>query len=143
MSDLRPDVSPWPVVDGIRQWWRNWCGANSGVLERFGDCEVERMAHDLCMSVTEFRSIADRGPESGDLLERRMNALDLNSGEIAATEPGTSRDLQRLCTLCESHRQCMRDLARDPAGRAWEDYCPNAAMLKELDTLPWASRREW
>ena len=63
--------------------------------------------------------------------------------EVAATAPGTFQDLQRLCTLCESHRQCARDLGRVPADKAWEDYCPNVAMLKLFNCLPWASRSEW
>jgi hypothetical protein len=131
------------MIDRIRQWWRNSRGAIPGALQRYGKYEVERMAHDLCMSGSDFCEIAEHGPDSADLLVRRMRVLDLDSNEVAATEPSTFRDLQRLCTLCESHRKCMRDLARDPAARSWEDYCPNAAMLKELDALPWAARREW
>jgi hypothetical protein len=45
--------------------------------------------------------------------------------------------------MCESHRQCARDLKRDPADHAWEDYCPNVAVLKMLNGLPWVARSEW
>ena len=41
----------------------------------------------------------------------------------------TFQDLQRVCAMCESHRRCARDLARDSAIPAWKDYCPNAATL--------------
>jgi hypothetical protein len=34
-------------------------------------------------------------------------------------------------------------LRRDPADRAWEDYCPNVAVLKMLNALPWVARSEW
>jgi len=108
-----------------------------------GEYEVERMARDLGMPPSELRKIANHGPEAADLLLRRMAELNLDNKEVAATAPGTFQDLQRLCTLCESHRQCARDLGRDPADKAWEDYCPNVAMLKLLDSLPWASRSEW
>ena len=101
------------------------------------------MARDLGMPTSELRNLANRGPEAADLLTRRMAALNLDSNEVGATAPGTLQDLQRLCTLCESHRRCARDLGRDPDGKAWEDYCPNVAMLKLLDSLPWASRSEW
>jgi Family of unknown function (DUF6455) len=101
------------------------------------------MAHDLGMPVSELRKVAEHGPEAADLLVRRMEVLNLDTNEIAATAPGTLQDLQRVCTLCESHRKCARDLGRDPAAAAWEDYCPNVAMLKLLDAMPWTARREW
>jgi len=145
MSNLNPRVNPGQVINGIRLWWRNWRGANSRLSELVccGEYEVERMAHDLGMPVSELRKVAEHGPEAADLLVRRMVVLNLDRNEVAATAPSTFQDLQRVCTMCESHKQCARDLARDPADGEWEDYCPNAAMLKLLDALPWAARREW
>jgi hypothetical protein len=145
MSDLRPRENSWFIVNALRQWWQNWRGANSRLTGFIccGDGEVERMARDLGLPVSELRRIAEYGPEAADLLMRRMAALDLDKNEIAAAEPHTLQDLQRHCTLCESHRQCARDLRRDPGDSAWEDYCPNVAMLKLLDSLPWAARGEW
>jgi len=74
-------------------------------------------------------------PEADVLLVRRMVVLNLDRNEVAAAEPCAFRELQRLCTMCESHGRCVRDLARDPADGAWEGYCPNAAMLKVLVAL--------
>ena len=74
-------------------------------------------------------------PTADVLLARRMEVLNLDSNEVAAVEPSAFRELQRLCTICESHGLCARNLARDPADRAWEDYCPNVAMLKVLVAL--------
>ncbi len=144
MPDLHPRAQSRPMIDRLRQWWRNW-RANSRFSELAccGEYEIERIARDLGMPVSELREVANRGPDAADLLLRRMAALNLNKDEVAAIVPGTFQDLQRLCTLCESHRQCARDLKRDPDERAWEDYCPNVAMLKVLNSLPWASRREW
>jgi hypothetical protein len=144
MSDLHPRVEPWPMLNGIRQWWRNWREADSGLAELkcCGESGVERMARDLGMSVAELRKVADHGPDAADLLLRRMVVLGLDRNELAATDPSTLQDLQRVCTMCESHRRCGRDLARDPADGAWQDYCPNAATLKLLDTLAWTARSE-
>jgi hypothetical protein len=145
MSDLHSGVGLRQTIDGLRQWWRNWRAAGSSLAELAccGEFEVERMARDLGMPSSELRKVANHGPEAADLLLRRMAELNIDNKEVAATAPSTFQDLQRLCTLCESHRQCARDLGRDPAGKAWEDYCPNVAMLKLLDSLPWASRSEW
>jgi len=105
--------------------------------------EVERIARDVRMTPAELRAIAKRGPEAADLLLRRMAALDLDPAEVSQVGPQTFRDLQRVCSLCESKRRCARDLARDSAMPAWQDYCPNAQTLIALDVLPWTSRREW
>jgi hypothetical protein len=94
------------------------------------------------MPASEIRRLANLGPESAELLSRRMAALQLDRKEVAQTHPQTFRDLQRVCTLCESHRQCARDLSRDSGDPGWEDYCPNAATLRALNARPRASRRE-
>jgi hypothetical protein len=145
MSDLHPRVEHQPIIRRMMQWWKNWRAPTARLSELIccGEYEVERMARDLGMPVSELRNIADHGPEAADLLVHRMAVLNLDRDEVATTVPSTFQDLQRLCTLCESHRQCARDLERDPANPAWEDYCPNVAMLKLLDSLPWAVRREW
>lgn len=141
LSNARKRRSP---VEVISQWWQLW--TSNGPASDFACCaegEVERIAKDFGMPASEIRRLASLGPESADLLLRRMAALDLDRKEVAQVEPATFRDLQRLCTLCESHRQCARDLARDSGDPVWEDYCPNVAVLRALNAMPWASRREW
>ncbi len=132
-------------IQAISRWWRDWTrrGSASSELKCCGEDEVERMAKDMGVSAAELRRLASQGREAADLLPRRMAALDLDRNEVARTEPRTLQDLQRVCTLCESRRRCARDLARDSADPAWQDYCPNAATLMALNALPWAARREW
>jgi hypothetical protein len=95
------------------------------------------------LPVSELRKLAEYGPEAADLLTRRMAELNLDRNEVAAALPRTLQDLQRVCTMREKHRQCARDLERDPADQVWEDYCPNVAVLKMLNALPWVARSEW
>ncbi|MGA2566623.1 MAG: hypothetical protein ABSF41_07325 [Pseudolabrys sp.] len=129
----------------IQQWWQAWTSNGPALANPncSAESEVERIANDIGMSASELRRLASLGPESADLLLRRMAALDLDRKEVAQVEPQTFRDLQRICTLCESHRQCARDLLRDASNPVWEDYCPNVATLRTLNAMPWASRREW
>jgi hypothetical protein len=105
--------------------------------------EVERIAKDIGVSASELRRFATLGPDSADLLLRRMAALDLDRNEVSWTEPRTYRDLRRVCSMCNARRRCTRDLARDSADRAWQDYCPNAATLMALNARPWRARAEW
>jgi hypothetical protein len=105
--------------------------------------DAERVATDLRMTASDLYALAKQGPESAVLLERRMAVLDLDRDEIVQSEPGVFRDLQRVCTLCRSKKQCLRDMASNPNSAVWKDYCPNVGTLLALDAMPWSSRREW
>jgi hypothetical protein len=139
MLDLQKSHS---TLEAIWQW----CGGLVGSALSFGTCDeeaVERMAHDIGISGSELRKLAGLGPDSADLLLQRMAALDLDQNEVARSERATFQDLQRVCTMCDCHRRCARDLARDPGAPAWKDYCPNAQTLVALSAQPWAIRQEW
>jgi hypothetical protein len=135
----------WSLTKAVSQWWRDWTRRSSALsqLKCCGQDEVERLARDIGVSASELRSLASLGPDSADLLLRRMAALDLDRNEVSQTEPRTFQDLQRVCTMCNHHRRCRRDLTRDSADPAWQDYCPNAATLMALNALPWRARSEW
>jgi hypothetical protein len=76
--------------------------------------------------------LARLGPNATDLLERRMEALSLDPIAVSIAAPRTFRDLQRVCSFCETAGRCLRDLGRDPSASAWKDYCPNAKTLTAL-----------
>jgi hypothetical protein len=140
LPNARKRRSPAEVVS---QWWQSWTSnAPASDLACCAEGEVERIAKDIGMPASEIRRLANLGPESAELLSRRMAALQLDRKEVAQTHPQTFRDLQRVCTLCESHRQCARDLARNSGDPGWEEYCPNVATLRALNASPQASRRE-
>jgi hypothetical protein len=125
-----------------------WCRAcfKGGSESDFGCCseaEIERMARDVRMSVSELRALAKKGPEAADILLRRMAALDLDPKEVAWLEPAAFRDMQRVCTMCKSHRRCAWDFARRAPVSTWERYCPNTTTLEALNCMPWTARREW
>jgi len=134
----------WSPTKAVLQWWRDWIRKGPALeLKCCGEDEVERLATDVGLSASELRRLANLGPDSADFLLRRMAALDLDRNEVSRTEPRTFQDLQRVCTMCNSHRRCRRDLARDSADPAWQDYCPNATTLMALNALPWRTRAEW
>jgi len=135
----------WSPTKAVLQWWRGWTRRSAARLELNcrGEDEVERMAKDVGVPASELRRLASLGPDSADLLLRRMAALDLDRTEVSRTEPQAFQDLQRVCTMCNHHRRCRRDLARDSGDPAWEDYCPNATTLMALNALPWRARSEW
>jgi hypothetical protein len=136
LRDKQKSRSPF---EAIFQWCRDWTRGSS-VFECCTEDEVEHIAKDIGVSVSELHKLASLGPEAADLLQCRMSALDLDPEEVSRTEPRTFQDLQRVCTLCDDHRRCARDLSRDSAIPAWKDYCPNAETLMALSAMPWAAR---
>jgi hypothetical protein len=144
MSTLpRGGISQSPI-HAVVQWM--WDQSRSNTLAQLRSCaekEVESIARDTGISASDFRVLVSLGPNASDLLERRMALLNLNPVEVSEIAPQTFRDLQRVCSFCQSHRRCRRDLARDPGKPEWKDYCPNVETLMALGKLPWESRREW
>ena len=100
---------------------------------------MERIGDVLGVSAAEIHKLVSRGPEAANLLLRRMAALDLDREKVSQIEPQTFHDLQNNCALCDSRRQCVGDLVRDPSGPEWRKYCPNADTLMALNALPWMS----
>lgn len=118
----------------LANWLRNW-SENSGAgsdLDALDDVEMNRIAKDLGVGVADLRAISAKGPHAADLLLQRMARLGLDPAAIKQCEPEVMRDLQRLCTMCESHGRCARDMAHAGPDLEWEEYCPNVSTLRAL-----------
>ncbi|MPZ59193.1 MAG: hypothetical protein GEU91_22445 [Rhizobiales bacterium] len=118
----------------VMHWWRNWRSSRTRVAElsNFTHEEMQHIARDVGVTTTELRVLAGKWPESADLLTRRMAVLGLDAAEVAHSQPSVSKDLERLCSLCASKRRCESDLATNPEGQAWQQYCPNHTTLTIL-----------
>jgi len=127
----------------ISEWWQAWTGFNPTYsdLSCCAEGEVDRIASDIGVSAAELRKLASLGPDAADKLLQRMEVLKLNPEQVAEAAPPTFQDLQRICSLCDHHKRCAHDMATDAAAPDWETYCPNAATLKVLTTMPWPARR--
>jgi hypothetical protein len=132
------------LTEIIVGWWRKWTGFNPAYsdISCCVQADVERIARDVGVSAAELRALAKLGPDSADLLQRRMAALKLDQNKVFHTEPGTFHDLQRICSMCESHKRCAHDMAQSSINSAWEDYCPNAATLQALNAMPRTAQRK-
>jgi len=131
-------------LQSLLAWCRAWLkGSPESDFGCCAEAEIERMARDVRLSVSELRALARKGPKAADLLQRRLAALGLDPTEVAHLEPAAFRDLQRVCTLCKSHRRCMWDFARGASPPTWDRYCPNTGTLAALNGMPWTARREW
>ena len=128
------DVEHRSLAGRLAQWLRDW-SANRGPstqLDALDEAETARIARDIGVGVSDLRAISAKGPHAADLLLQRMKRLGLDPAEIKHCEPEVMRDLQRLCTMCESQGRCARELARTSPSLDWDAYCPNADTLRAL-----------
>jgi hypothetical protein len=134
MAALSPTGTTAAPFAAIARWWRNWrqAQANRAELDRCGIDETRTIARDVGVTVPDLYGLAEHRPEDAQLLPRRMAALDLDPSQVARSAPVALRDLQRLCTMCQSKGRCARDLASDPASGEWRDYCPNVTTFDAL-----------
>ena len=87
----------WSPLSAILRWIQDqsWSSALND-LQLCGEREIERIARDAGLSVSEFRALKCLGSSNApDLLERRMATLDLDPVEVSAIAPHTFRDLQK------------------------------------------------
>lgn len=128
---MQPSRSP---IGYAVQWFRDWSRKHACPfeLEQCGKEEVEHIARDLGITASELRALAAEGPDAADALYRRMSMLRLDPVELGCTQPAVLGELQKLCTLCKSHKRCAADLIECPADSIWLDYCPNALTLREI-----------
>jgi len=132
------EFKAWPflerVIVPIAEWWRNKKEARENLdsLDALGPGEFARMANDIGISASDLRELAKHCCDAADLLERRLKSLGLSAEELAQSATAQLRDMERLCTLCESKGRCARDLASDPSDPVWRQYCPNHETLVGL-----------
>jgi hypothetical protein len=122
------------MFGALAEWWRNFRAELARVRE-LDACgpEVGHIARDVGLSESELRTIAAKRPDAADQLKLRLEAMHLDSAELQRSDPLVMRDLERVCTVCGSKRQCTRDWIRYPDDEAWRAYCPNAQTLDALD----------
>ena len=118
LPNARKRRSPAEVVS---QWWQSWTSnAPASDLACCAEGEVERIAKDIGMPASEIRRLANLGPESAELLSRRMAALHLDRKEVAQTHPqtfGISSAFARCAKVTGSARAILRAIRATRDGR--------------------------
>lgn len=125
------------MLGRLGKWWKRWREQAMTVagLHECGDAEFSHVARDIGLGASDLKVLAGKWPDAADLVERRAAALDLDTDEIARTDPEVMRDLERVCSLCGSKRACEHDLCHDPRSSRWQDYCPNAETLAAIGEI--------
>jgi hypothetical protein len=115
----------------VTEWWKNLSGssADESCLTRF-----DRTAKELGFTSEELLDISLQAYHTTDLLPLRMALLHLDADRTARTDPCLYNKLAKSCRLCDVKGQCASDIIRDTASRQWQEYCPNAAALRTMQS---------
>src|SRR5690606_41884108 len=97
---------------GLMKSFRKWVqeGSRRAEMNRLEASAVGRIAGDVGVSVAELGDLVSEGPNSAELLPRRLQAQHLDVEGIARREPATMRDMQRVCSHCADKGRCVHDL---------------------------------
>ena len=122
------------VIAPLAEWWRRHAIARQNLagLDAFDPDDMARMAHDVGLSAADLRALATHCSDAANLLDRRLEACGLSKEELAHTSAAELRDMERLCTTCESKGRCARDFDADPSDPVWLEYCPNHDTITQL-----------
>jgi hypothetical protein len=100
---------------------------------------VERIANDLQLSPADLEELVRRAP-TADELPRLLEALGISARDLACVEPIVVHNLERVCALCKSKRECDRDLASGASAEHYQEYCLNASRIAQLrETWSWST----
>lgn len=93
--------------------------------------ERNRVAHDLGVSADQLDYLVR---ESHDPVElpRMLAAIGIDEAGLRRAQPALMRELQRVCSLCESSTLCHHEIESGTAGVSYPYFCPNADELKAL-----------
>jgi len=100
-------------------------------LDAMSTDELGRVAHDIGVSTRELEQMVDAGHDP-ERLPEMLRALGIDEVALARAEPAILRDMQRLCSLCETVGTCRHALDAGIAPTTYRSFCVNAATLQAL-----------
>jgi uncharacterized protein YjiS (DUF1127 family) len=100
-------------------------------LDAMSGDELGRLAHDIGVSTRELEQMVDAGHDP-ERLPEMLRALGIDEAALARAEPAMLRDMQRLCSLCETVGTCRHALDAGIAPTTFRSFCVNAATLEAL-----------
>ncbi|THD66244.1 MAG: hypothetical protein E7813_13100 [Bradyrhizobium sp.] len=122
------------VVERLTQAFGDWLQHRRELNEmrQLNTSEFDRIAGDLRVSPADLNELVRLGPHAADELPKLLDALGIDSNDLARAEPLMLHDMERVCTLCEHKRECVRDLAAGTSAGDYQAYCLNAPTIEQL-----------
>jgi hypothetical protein len=125
---------PFPVYDALVTTFCDWLKHRREMseLRELNTQEFDRIASELRVSPTDLNELVRQGPHAADELPQMLKALGIDEDALARSQPLVLRDMERVCALCHSKGECVRDFAAGTAAEHYEAYCPNAPTIDVL-----------
>jgi hypothetical protein len=122
------------ILGAIADWINRYREAYAarGELVNCGADEIAKIAHDLGISSDELATLATKGANSADLLQKMLVALGVDPKKFAYDDPAALRDLQRLCVNCRQKQRCAHEFDVGTAVENYREFCPNSYTLDAL-----------
>ena len=93
--------------------------------------ERDRVAHDLGVGAAELDYLVREAHDPIEL-PRMLAAIGIDETALKRAQPALRREIERVCSLCQSTTLCRHELASGTAGVSYPYFCPNAEELKAL-----------
>jgi hypothetical protein len=125
----------YPIVENALNVFGDWLKHRQEIRE-FRDMnsgDFVRIARDLCVSPAELDAVVRQGPHASDELPRLLKSLGIDEASLSRTQPVLQRDMVRVCASCRQKARCNYDLDEGTSAQHYEEYCPNALAIEELD----------
>jgi uncharacterized protein YjiS (DUF1127 family) len=124
-----------PIVESAINLFGDWLRHRREIreLRDMNSGDFARIARDLCVSPAELDAVVRQGPHASDELPRLLKVLGIDEATLSRTQPVLQRDMVRVCAACQQKALCNHDLDSGKLAERYEEYCPNAPAIDELN----------
>jgi hypothetical protein len=132
-------LSAQTVFRALRERWQRMLRKRRSLAE-LAACppsELQCIARDVGVSVSDLRIMATAHPGPSELLLQRLALLGIDPAYVKSALTATYRDLERTCAMCPAWRRCARDLAKGDVQAGMDSYCLSSPTIDAL-TVSWA-----
>jgi len=128
---MATQTKSYPIVENVINLFGDWLKHRQEMRELRDD--FVRIARDLCVSPAELDAVVRQGPHTSDELPRLLKVLGIDQATLSRTQPVLQRDMVRVCASCGQKALCNHDLDAGASAQHYEEYCPNAPAIDELN----------
>ncbi|MGE0854377.1 MAG: hypothetical protein AB7O44_33075 [Hyphomicrobiaceae bacterium] len=128
----------------LQTWMRHWQRGTRNrrsfwELNALSSTDQRRLAVDVGLPGIDLRRFNCTHDGPVELMPERLRQVGIDPAFVKYALTGTYRDLERVCTTCQSSARCARDLAKGDTQAGMNSYCLNAHTIDSL-IVDWPER---
>jgi len=132
---MATQTKTYPIVESAINLFGDWLKHQREMreLRDMNSGDFARIARDLSVTPAELDAVVRQGPHASDELPRLLKVLGIDEATLSRTQPVLQRDMVRVCSACQQKALCNHDLDSATLAQRYDEYCPNAPAIEELD----------